>query len=93
MARMKYAERKKLATEWEHYCKVTGLLPTTERFVDWLERVRGLVLLPQNSVAALQLQKAAGEVPDTHKAIGDIQLTADKIPPSESSYKGGEPQT
>ena len=68
MARMKYAERNKLATEWKTYCKVTGLLPTTERFVDWLERVKDILLMSlddrQKMVReAVEIERVAANAP------------------------------
>jgi hypothetical protein len=45
MARMKYAERKSLVTAWERYCRTANVEPSYERFVAWLQDVKGIWLM------------------------------------------------
>jgi len=44
MARLFYGQRKQLATEYEHFCRVTGKASTIPRFLEWMQAVKKVQL-------------------------------------------------
>ena len=82
MARLRYAERKKLAVEWKNYCRVTNnYKPTIPQFVAWLQDVKGLRLEPAQQSLKVTLAAPKPEPQPTSKPAVDPASTGTPADP------------
>ena len=84
MARMKYAERKKLATEYDNYCEVTKTEPTIPRFIEWLGKVKDIWLM-----SLANRGEMVRKTVELERAEAQARMTADAAGQKEPQPEGG----